>query len=169
MISQATYIWIDGSQPSQTLRSKVKILHNPHGEITLRDFPEWNFDGSSTYQSTGGDSDLLLQPVCYVNDPLLPGDNYLVLCEVMSPDGKPHPTNKRAKLRTLMEKFGNKHEPWLGFEQEYTLFRGQQPLGWPDRAIQHRKGLFIAEWERMKCLAAIWLKNTPRPALMRAL
>lgn len=142
MISQATYIWIDGSQPSQTLRSKVKILHNPHGEITLRDFPEWNFDGSSTYQASGGDSDLLLQPVRYVNDPLLPGDNYLVLCEVMSSDGKPHPSNKRAKLRTLMEKFGDEHEPWLGFEQEYTLFRGQQPLGWPDRGYPAPQGPF---------------------------
>ena len=72
MISQATYIWIDGSQPSQTLRSKVKIMPHPHGEMHFEDFPEWRFDGSSTYQAPGRDSDLLLQPVCFVNDPLLP-------------------------------------------------------------------------------------------------
>ena len=135
MISQATYIWIDGSEPSQALRSKVKMLPHPHGEIALKDFPEWNFDGSSTYQSIGRDSDLILQPVCFVNDPLLSGDNYLVLCEVMNPDGSPHPSNKRAKLREVMEKFGKAHDPWVGFEQEYTLFRGQQPLGWPDRGL----------------------------------
>lgn len=142
MISQATYIWIDGSEPSQTLRSKVKMLPHPNGDMMLKHFPEWGFDGSSTYQAKGGDSDLILQPVCFVNDPLLSGDNYLVLCEVMNPDGTPHPSNKRAKLREVMEKFGKKHNPWVGFEQEYTLFRGQQPLGWPDRGYPAPQGPF---------------------------
>lgn len=142
MISQATYIWIDGSQPSQTLRSKVKMLSHPDRDIQIDDFPEWNFDGSSTYQSQGGDSDLLLRPVCFVHDPLLSGDNYLVLCEVMNPDGSVHPTNKRAKLRELMDKYGHTHEPWIGFEQEYTLFKGQQPLGWPDRGYPAPQGPF---------------------------
>lgn len=141
MISQATYIWIDGSQPSQTLRSKVKML--PYQEdISLKDFPEWGFDGSSTYQAQGRDSDLILKPACFVQDPLMPGDNYLVLCEVMNPDGTSHESNKRARLRELMEKFGKAHDPWLGFEQEYTLFRGQQPLGWPERGYPAPQGPF---------------------------
>ena len=87
----------------------------------------------------------------------------------MNPDGTPHPSNKRAKLRELMEKFGKAHEPWLGFEQEYTLFRGQQPLGWPDRGYPAPQGPFYCGVGAMKCLAAIWLKNMPRPALMQAL
>ena len=33
----------------------------------------------------------------------------------------------------MMDKYGKTHDPWIGFEQEYTLFNGQQPLGWPDR------------------------------------
>jgi len=142
MISQATYIWIDGSEPSQTLRSKVKMLPHPKGEMTLKDFPEWGYDGSSTNQAQGRDSDLTLKPVCFVNDPLLGADNYLVLCEVMNADGSPHPTNHRAKLRAVMEKIGKKHDPWVGFEQEYTLFRGQQPLGWPDRGYPAPQGPF---------------------------
>ncbi len=142
MISQATYIWIDGSQPSQTLRSKVKIMAHPDGEMAIEHFPEWGFDGSSTYQAQGKDSDLLLQPVSFVNDPLLSGDNYLVLCEVMNPDGTPHSSNKRAKLRELMDKYGELHQPWIGFEQEYTLFSGQQPLGWPDRGYPAPQGPF---------------------------
>ncbi len=142
MITQATYIWIDGTEPSQALRSKVKMLAHPPGEMSLKDFPEWNFDGSSTYQSQGRDSDLLLNPVCFVSDPLLSGDNYLVLCEVMNPDNTPHISNKRAKLREVMEKYGAAHDPWIGFEQEYTLFRGQQPLGWPDRGYPAPQGPF---------------------------
>jgi glutamine synthetase len=142
MISQATYIWIDGSEPSQTLRSKVKMLQHPEREMTIDDFPEWGFDGSSTYQAQGRDSDLLLKPVSFVDDPLLGGENYLVLCEVMNPDNTPHRTNKRARLREVMEKIGKAHDPWIGFEQEYTLFRGQQPLGWPDRGYPAPQGPF---------------------------
>lgn len=142
-LAQATYIWIDGTEPSQTLRSKTKVLPHPHnGSMTLNDFPEWGFDGSSTYQAEGRNSDLLLRPACFLHDPILGGDNYLVLCEVMNPDGTPHKSNKRAILRDIMAKVGKKHDPWIGFEQEYTLFKGQQPLGWPDRGYPAPQGPF---------------------------
>src|SRR5579872_3065873 len=99
-VSQATYIWIDGSSPTQTLRSKVKILPLIKHPVDLKEFPQWSFDGSSTYQAVGHDSDLILQPVRVVNDPILGPDNYLVLCEVLNPDGTPHESNKRARLVT---------------------------------------------------------------------
>ncbi|OGT51808.1 MAG: glutamine synthetase [Gammaproteobacteria bacterium RIFCSPHIGHO2_12_FULL_42_13] len=143
MLSQATYIWLDGALPTQTLRCKTRILLHPKGDITLKDFPEWGFDGSSTHQADGHDSDLILHPVFFTNDPILGGANYLVLCEVFNPDGvTPHPTNKRADLRNLLEKGAAKHEPWIGFEQEYTLFRGTQPLGWPERGYPAPQGPF---------------------------
>ena len=143
MLSQATYIWIDGTKPTQTLRCKTKILsHSLKGDMNLKHFPKWGFDGSSTYQAPGDDSDLLLEPVCFVDDPLLGDGNYLVLCEVFNPDGTPHPTNKRAYLRKVLENGGHEQEPWLGFEQEYTLFRGQTPLGWPDRGYPAPQGPF---------------------------
>lgn len=140
-LSQATYIWIDGSKPTQTLRSKVKILSYPNNYPSIEDFPQWNFDGSSTYQAVGHDSDLTLQPVSFVPDPILGKNNYLVLCEVLNPDGTPHESNKRSRLVELMKQ-GKKFEPWLGFEQEYTLFKGQQPLGWPDRGYPAPQGPF---------------------------
>jgi len=142
MLSQATYIWHDGAIPTQTLRSKERVIQPPKGNIKLEDFPEWGFDGSSTNQATGEDSDLILKPVCFAADPILGDPNYLVLCEVLSPDGTPHPTNKRARLRELMEKYGEKSDPWIGFEQEYTLFRGATPLGWPDRGYPAPQGPF---------------------------
>lgn len=143
MISQATYIWIDGVQPTQTLRSKTRIIQASKGKIKLADFPQWTFDGSSTSQASGEDSDLLLEPICFVKDPILiTGDNYLVLCEVLNPDGTPHASNKRAKLRDVLKKGGKDHDPWFGFEQEYTLFRGSTPLGWPDRGYPAPQGPF---------------------------
>ena len=61
------YIWLDGYQPVQSLRSKTKIVKDFSGN--LKDAPMWCFDGSSTEQAPGGSSDCLLKPVFMVKDP----------------------------------------------------------------------------------------------------
>lgn len=141
MLSQATYIWIDGAEPTHTLRSKVRIIDHPEGSIKLSDFPEWGFDGSSTNQAIGEDSDLILRPVCYIDDPINGHGNYLVMCEVLNPNHTPHKTNKRAWLCQVLEATKNE-EPWIGFEQEYTLFDGNIPLGWPEGGYPAPQGPF---------------------------
>ena len=141
-LSKVTYIWIDGAWPTQTLRSKTRILPLNNKPFLPADLPEWNFDGSSTNQAQGHDSDLIMRPVCVVKDPIAGEGHFLALCEVLNPDGTSHPSNKRTKLVQLMEQGGSKYDPWLGFEQEYTLFQGQQPLGWPDRGYPAPQGPF---------------------------
>lgn len=141
MLSQITYIWIDGAKPTQKLRCKVRIIKHPKGPMTLKDIPEWGYDGSSTYQAPGKHSDLILQPVNYAFDPIQGEGNYLALCEVYDTNGTPHSTNKRAQLRKILEQY-KEHEPWIGFEQEYTLFKGSHPLGWPDRGYPAAQGPF---------------------------
>ena len=126
----AEYIWLDGSEPTQELRSKARVVHVPNAP-DAEDFPRWSFDGSSTGQAPGDDSDCVLVPVCVVSDPGQYCGNYLVLCEVETPDGKPHVTNHRAKLRRIMETVGPDADPWAGFEQEYTIMREGRPLGFP--------------------------------------
>ena len=50
----AEYIWLDGTLPTRCLRSKARVVHFPDFEtVNLDSFPEWSFDGSSTYQSRG--------------------------------------------------------------------------------------------------------------------
>lgn len=143
VISRAIYIWHDGAA-TQTVRAKTKIVPIKRSQPKLSDFPEWGFDGSSTQQATGSDSDLILQPVFFCKDPLNQHDDaYLVLCEVFNPDGTtPHPTNKRAMLRRVMEHGGAACDPWIGFEQEYTLFKGSRPLGWPEQGYPAPQGPF---------------------------
>jgi glutamine synthetase len=132
MFFKAEYIWLDGATPTQQLRSKTRILFSESDNATsLSDFPEWGFDGSSTFQAPGKESDLVLKPVSFVADPLRGGRDYLVMCEVYNFDGKPHATNTRAKLRKVLEEGGSAHDAWFGIEQEYTLFQDGQPLGWP--------------------------------------
>ncbi len=139
----AEYIWLDGALPTQQLRSKARYLPiKSQDKVKLDSFPEWNFDGSSTYQSTGDKSDLLLKPVNFFTDPIRGQGNYLVLCEVFTADGQPHSTNTRSQLRNILELGGAKLEPWIGFEQEYTLFMMQRPLGWPEKGFPQSQGPF---------------------------
>ncbi len=126
----AEYIWMDGAVPTRHLRSKARVV-NVGANPKVEDFPEWSFDGSSTRQADGHDSDCILKPVYYINDPIRGEGNFLVMCEVMNPDGTPHESNSRAQLRAVLDAGGSKLESWCGFEQEYTLFKDRQPLGWP--------------------------------------
>jgi glutamine synthetase len=121
---RAEYIWIDGTEPTQKMRSKTKILKDASS------LPIWGFDGSSTNQAPGDKSDCVLQPVFSCPDPIRGDDNILVLCEVMYVDMTPHATNARAKTRVWAEKHADK-EFLFGIEQEYTFFKGARPLGFP--------------------------------------
>jgi glutamine synthetase len=124
--TKAEYIWIDGTEPSPLLRSKTKVLESTE---TL---PIWGFDGSSTNQAPGKASDCVLQPVFSCPDPLRGGDSLLVLCEVLLTDMTPHPTNTRAPLAEVAARYAAQ-DPWFGIEQEYTMFQGSRPLGFPDQ------------------------------------
>ena len=136
---KAEYIWMDGHEPTQKLRSKTKIIDGPINSID--DLPLWGFDGSSTNQAEGNDSDCMLKPVCKMPDPVRGGDDILVMCEVMNPDGSIHSSNTRAHLREISEKFSDQ-EAWFGIEQEYTLFEGRNPLGWPEGGYPAPQGPF---------------------------
>lgn len=141
MLKFAEYIWLDGSQPTHKLRSKTKVVFiKNHLNIKIENFPEWSFDGSSTYQAAGKDSDLILKPVNFVEDPIRGDGNYLVLCEVFNRDGTPHATNTRSILRHILENGGRDAHFWLGFEQEYTLYNGDKPLGWPEEGQPEPQG-----------------------------
>lgn len=64
---------------------------------------EWNFDGSSTGQAPGHDSDVYLRPVAIFKDPFRKGDNILVLCETYNNDGTPNSANHRHHANKVME------------------------------------------------------------------
>ncbi len=119
------YIWLDGYQPTQSLRSKTKILSDFSGKI--EDAPMWSFDGSSTEQAPGGSSDCLLKPVYVCPDPGRTGEAFLVMCEVLDNEGMPHRTNGRSTIQDDDDDF------WFGFEQEYTIWDPDtnKPIGFP--------------------------------------
>ena len=131
----AEYIWIDGAKPTSKLRSKIKIIS---GDFRMREFPFipenkeipiWGFDGSSTQQAEGNNSDCALHPVRVYRD-VTRAHGILVLCEVNNVDGTPHASNNRTKLSRLQVTHKT-HEPLMGMEQEYTIYKDGIPLGWP--------------------------------------
>ena len=121
------YIWLDGYKPTQSLRSKTKVVKAEEFDGTLASLSMWSFDGSSTEQAPGGSSDCLLKPVYVVKDPQRK-NSYLVMCEVLNADGTAHESNGRATIEDDDNDF------WFGFEQEYFLWdpRTNKPLGFPD-------------------------------------
>ncbi len=130
---RAEYIWIDGTKPTAKLRSKTKIIAK--GEKPMI----WGFDGSSTNQAPGSNSDCVLKPAFICPDPIRGADNLLVLCEVLLTDMKPHPSNTRAACAEVAKKYAA-HDTWFGIEQEYTFFEGSRPLGWPDTGFPGPQG-----------------------------
>lgn len=127
------YIWLDGYKPTQSLRSKTKIVSDFDGK--LESCPMWSFDGSSTQQAEGNSSDCLLKPVAIFPDPDRK-NGFLVMTEVLNADGTAHESNGRATIDDDDNDF------WFGFEQEYFLIDNNtgKPLGFPEAGYPRPQG-----------------------------
>ncbi|KAE8712241.1 Glutamine synthetase leaf isozyme [Hibiscus syriacus] len=113
----AEYIWIGGS--GIDMRSKSRTISKPVEHPS--ELPKWNYDGSSTGQAPGDDSEVILYPQAIFKDPFRGA-------------GEPIPTNKRARAAEIFSSKKVVDEiPWFGIEQEYTLLQQnvKWPLGWP--------------------------------------
>ena len=137
------YIWLDGYKPEPNLRSKTKVINlelkNPEERklpiLKPQDCPIWSFDGSSTKQAEGNNSDCLLKPVRVVMDPQRP-NAYLVLCEVLNADETPHISNTRSKIKE------ENIDHWFGLEQEYVIMKDGKPVGFPESGYPDPQGLY---------------------------
>ena len=142
------YIWLGGNNE---LRSKTRVLDHTGviaseegenrlevaSETTKTEFinvPHWNYDGSSTGQATGEDSEVILVPVAIYPDPFI-GETYtyLAFCETRRPDGTPLENNHRPWAKAIFDKH-EEQEPWYGIEQEYfiTNLKTGLPVAFPN-------------------------------------
>ena len=111
------YVWIDSDD---NLRSKTKIISKI--DVKIDNIPEWNFDGSSTGQAEGKESDVIIKPCSLYNNPFINYiEAYLVLCDCWNKDNTPHLNNNRIKLVDTALKCEN-DKPLFGIEQEYIIF-----------------------------------------------
>lgn len=124
------YIWIGGNNE---LRSKARVIDinlSSNDEEIFNNLPKWNYDGSSTKQAEGNDSEVIINPVKMVKCPFRKGNNYLVLCDTYKPNGDKLDTNTRFNANKIFEEKLDE-EPWFGIEQEFFLMNSKtnKPLG----------------------------------------
>jgi glutamine synthetase len=148
----AEYVWLGGATTTGGLDIRGKTMTLDKKPTSVSEMKIWNYDGSSTGQAPGKDSEVMMRPVRIFPDPFRGGDNIIVLCEALlplteqehkdgKPWGKPIPTNSRtAALATFEKALGEK--PWFGIEQEYTLIKqdGIRPFGFPETGFPAAQG-----------------------------
>ena len=144
----AEYIWIDGAQ---FMRSKCKTLWIDK-VTSLDQLPEWNFDGSSCYQATTENSEIIMKPVAFYPDPFRGGNNIMVLCDTYSWQDTTY--KKLIPANSNFRHFANKifehpevsaEIPWFGIEQEYIILEEKnrfiiKPYGWPNSGYPGNQG-----------------------------
>ena len=141
MSYQAEYIWIDGTKPSPLCYGARR-----ESSRTGKDPGIWGFDGSSTNQAPGHNSDCVLQPVFVCPDPIRGGDNVLVLCDVELPDGSAHETNTSASC----------------------LQGRRRQICRPGADVRYRAGVHLLQERGAPGLARTGLPRSPGPLLLRS-
>ncbi len=160
-MSVIEYVWIGGNGE---LRSKTKVVNK--FPSCVEEVSSWNYDGSSTAQADGSDSEVILKPGALFNHPFLPGK--LVMCDTYKPNGEPLENNHRKWANNLFNSDLDQ-EPWFGLEQEYFLIDPvtKKPLGFPKNGLPQPQGQYycsvgaenafgrtVAEEHMMACITA---------------
>ncbi|CAG2167352.1 unnamed protein product [Oppiella nova] len=123
---QVTYVYLHpGNDDQEHFCGKTKVVDFVPKKAS--ELPIWD-----SGVPTSSEVEILLRPVRLYNDPFRRGNNKLVLCDTLSDDMTPLPSNHRQPCLEAMEAAKDEH-PWFGLEQEYMLMdvNDNWPLGWP--------------------------------------
>lgn len=164
----AEYIWLGGNNE---LRSKTRVLDEntivylQQGEGCRLSLPDWDYDGSSTNQADGNNSEVILKPAAICKDPFRGENDIFVLCSTYRPDGTPLSNNHRDWAKQIFDAKKDE-EPWYGLEQEYFMYNietnlplffdenGEQGQYYCSVGSQNAYGRNIAEEHMQACLKA---------------
>jgi glutamine synthetase len=124
------YVWISGNYE---LRSKIKVMYDTRID-NISDIPEWNYDGSSTDQAEGINSEIIIKPMSLFKESI---NHMYVICDTYDYQGNPLETNNRFKANETFDK-NIQAKPWFGLEQEYFLIdpKTNKPLGFDSNKNQ---------------------------------
>jgi glutamine synthetase len=146
----AEYVWLSGEDTHHDIRSKCRTLYfseedaalSPMEMVEKKLFPRWNFDGSSTKQARGKNTEIVIEAVGAYNHPFEKGQRLIcVLAECFYPDGTPTVDNTRHVATSVFDADTQDQKPWFGMEQEYVLVtKAGKPLGWPERGYPMAQG-----------------------------
>ena len=124
--------------------------------------PNWNYDGSSTGQAKGTDSEVTIIPRALFYNPFLK-DGLLVMCDTYDSQGVPLPSNTRYFANEIFNK-NLDEKPWFGLEQEYfiqdngfeDIVKFSQPQGKYYCGVGNGNAIYrkIAELHLKHCISA---------------
>ena len=133
------YIWLDSKN---NLRYKTKEMDLQ--TISIDNLPIWNYDGSSTGQALGSDSEVFLKPTVIFNDPFrTEHKSYLVWCDMLNKNMAPLTNSTRCQVIDIFTKFKDE-EPWFGIEQEYFIMNpvNNLPIGFTSNEKMEQQGKY---------------------------
>jgi len=143
----AEYIWI-GIGDDCNVHSKTRILSGVSNILDISNFPNWDFDGSSTGHSVSTiNSEIILKPCFICNNPFVIPNKYgetgeirdvIVLCSTYFPDGITPTESNNRHIADLTMKKTQEVCPWFGLEQEYFLCNdklNKSPVGFDSNQI----------------------------------
>lgn len=152
------YIWLD---INEHIRSKIRVINIENKIESIKQIPNWSYDGSSTGQSTTSKSEILLEPIYMCNNSFFISkclssfykdvvssnyvDKLIVLCNTIHHNEKKEQSQQNYITQSL-EKFSleknKKHNIWFGIEQEFFLFDKEtlKPFKW-DYYQSHKETL----------------------------
>jgi len=112
----AEYIWLDDLGQFYAKVRTIQVAESPN-EGPVPSLPHWT--GQIIHN---GKAELVILSVChYLPDPLRPQPSFLALCEILTPEGEPHPANDRARLREAVKAAGESSPSWWGFQQRHLI------------------------------------------------
>ena len=132
-MSVIEYLWIDGYGE---FRSKTRVSPTSGCILSYQDIPNWNYDGSSTFQaSSDGNTEIILKPCRLYKNPLRDNNqninHLIVLCDTYDISNNPIETNTRFHAKSIFDKDNQLHkEPWFGLEQEYYMLTNDDYNWW---------------------------------------
>jgi glutamine synthetase len=144
------YVWLGGKYE---LRSKTRVLSNKYDyllDVTL--IPKWNYDGSSTYQVDGSNSEIIIVPKKVYPCPFRKGSNLIVLCDSYYSDNSPTDINHRVHAESIFNKKIDE-KPWYGIEQEFFLMNNKtdMPLGFDNINDSSEQGQYYCSVGAQNC------------------
>ena len=145
---QLEYVWIDSLGNTRSKSKSINVSKHDQ-DLRLDDVPQWNFDGSSTGQATGDNSEVYLDPIKLYKDPFRAHNragptNWLVLCETKQSDAvSDHPTNTRSLCNDTLRS-ATQYDPWFGFEMEFFIINPTTglPIGFKPGETAPEQGKF---------------------------
>lgn len=135
------YVWLDAEKKFRSKSRTLEVTGND--DLEVRNLPHWTYDGSSTGQASGKNSEIVLKPVRLFNCPFRGNNAFLILCDTYSSAGEPTESNTRSQANAVFET-GLEEEPWFGLEQEYFMFDKNtgKPVGWPRDGFPEGQGKY---------------------------